>query len=151
MFNNVGGYNSTLRDNEKTITTDYTERVRLRFVNLSSLARFYIFFADRSNFEVVELDGISYENKKTNISEVSSGQSVSIIVIGRNPRSTYSSTYIVAASDPKISHGIAQCPMPYMRADRDFQITHGYLNMRGPKAAAVQDCIKAGSSDVDIG
>ena len=149
LFNDVGGYNPSLVNADKTVNIDCAKRKRLRFVNLSSHARFYIFFADKRKFEVVELDGISYAGKETDIFEIASGQRVSIIVSAKNLSGSCSSTYIVTASDPKVAHGTTRCRMQETRPDRGVQFTHGYLNVNGQRPATPQDILQAGNGEVD--
>lgn len=111
---------------------------------MSSHARFYIWFADKRSFEVIELDGVSYKSKSTNYVEVSSGQRVSIIVGAKSPAGACSGTYIIAASDPKVAHGTNRCPMWFTRPDRGVQFTHGYLEVNGQSANPVRKTVLDG-------
>ena len=108
-----------------------------------------MFFADKRTFTVVELDGISYQPRETDIFELAGGQRVSIVATGKNPIGSCASTYIVAASDPKVAHGTKRCPMDPSRADVGVQFTHGYLNVKGQTPAAITDVIAKGDSIID--
>ncbi|KAL8783319.1 MAG: hypothetical protein Q9195_009427 [Heterodermia aff. obscurata] len=149
LFNDVGGHNAALGAAAKTVEIDCSQRIRLQFVNLSSHSRFYVFFADKRTFKVVEMDGISYQPRETDIFEVASGQRVSIVASGKNLSGTCASTYIVAASDPKVAHGTKRCPMNASRGDLGVQFTHGYLNVKGQTTAAITDVITPGNSILD--
>ncbi|KAL9595713.1 MAG: hypothetical protein Q9219_006279, partial [cf. Caloplaca sp. 3 TL-2023] len=154
LFNDVGGHNAALGAPAKTIELDCDpaspKKMRIRFVNLASHSRFYVWFADNRKFNVVELDGISYQGLETDIFEVSSGQRVSIVVSGMSPSNVCASTYIIAASDPKVAHGTVRCPMKFTRPDRGVQWTHGYFSVKQAgvvkAGAAVYDVIPAGEN-----
>ena len=118
-------------------------------MNLSSHSRFYVFFADKRTFKVVELDGISYQPQETDIFELASGQRVSIVASGKSLNGTCASTYIIAASDPKVAHGTKRCPMDPSRTDLGVQFTHGYLNVKNQSPAAITDVIARGDPIID--
>ena len=149
LFNDVGGHNAALGAAAKTVEIGCNQKIRLRFVNLSSHSRFYVFFADKRTFNVVELDGISYQPRETDIFELASGQRVSIVATGKNLSGACASTYIIAASDPKVAHGTKRCPMDPSRGDLGVQFTHGYLNVKGQTPVAVTDVIAKGDSIID--
>ena len=129
IINDVEGYNTTLSKAEKTfILGDCTTRMRLRYINVSAYARFYIFFSDMRKFDVIELDGVSYLKKETDMLEVASGQRVSIVVGAKSTTGVCSNAYIIAASDPKMNHGSKRCPME-LPGSAPVQYTHAYLEV----------------------
>ena len=105
-MNDVNGYNAAQNGDKKIIKIDKCSVAqRVRIINMSSHARFYFWFHDKRKFDIIELDGVSYEPKQTDMVEISSGQRVSIKVSGKNLNGECKWTYAVVASDPKISHG----------------------------------------------
>jgi FtsP/CotA-like multicopper oxidase with cupredoxin domain len=142
LFNDVDGYDrnlittsSTDLENvagiaRKTVKIPCGETRRLRFVNLASHARFYIWFSDYRRFKVIELDGVSYQPAETNLFELASGQRVSILVkTDPNVPASCTGAYIVAVSDPRINGGSDRCPLPSTHPSRSIQYVHGYLDI----------------------
>ena len=86
-----------------SIAIDSGKTARLRFINISAYARFYIYIPDHK-MRVIELDGVSMEiGPETEGIEVSSGQRVSVLVTGnQDPTKRYG---IVAAIDPRLNPG----------------------------------------------
>src|ERR1700754_1804431 len=114
-MNDVGGFEShpSSADQEKKAFVVPCDRShRLRFINMSSQAKFYVWFSDNRSFKIMELDGISYQPQETRIFEIASGQRVSILVTGRT-EGICREAYIIAASDPKVGHGTKRCPSSY--------------------------------------
>lgn len=134
---------------QRLLTSAATKKFRLRFVNLSSHSRFYVLFADRRTFKVVELDRILYQPRETDHFELASGQRLSIVATGKNPSGACASTYIVAASDPKVAHGTKRCRMDPSRGDLGVQFTHGYFNVKSQTPAAITDVIAKVNSIID--
>ena len=122
-MNDVGGYNDSLTDADKTVLMDCGAVSISSTSSFSSSSKHYqtcptarhspnignadvestleiaasfhqskfscsllVFFADRRKFDVVELDGISYISKQTDIFEVPSGQRVRIVVSSQESR-----------------------------------------------------------------
>jgi FtsP/CotA-like multicopper oxidase with cupredoxin domain len=112
----------------RTITAECGSNRRLRFINMSSHARFYVWFADNREFNVVELDGVTYKRWPTRMIELASGQRVSI-VLDMTSAANCKATRIVAASDPKVGHGTKRCPMVYTNPTKGVQYTFGFLDM----------------------
>jgi hypothetical protein len=114
----------------KTVKIPCGQTRRLRFVNLASHARFYIWFSDYRRFKVIELDGVSYQPAETNLFELASGQRVSILVkTDPNVPASCNSAYIVVVSDPRINGGSDACPLPSTHSSRSIQYVHGYLDI----------------------
>jgi Multicopper oxidase len=142
LLNDVDGYDRSLittsvvaSENQdgiarKTIAIPCGQTRRLRFINMSSHARFYVWFSDQRRFKIIELDGVSYTPQENTMFEIASGQRVSILV-KTDPAvpATCTGAYIVVASDPRINHGTARCPMTFTRPDRPLQYVHGYLDI----------------------
>lgn len=140
-INDVHGYNAALGEDDKTYTlASCSDQKRLRFVNLSSHSRFYIAFNDSRTFNITELDGIDYQPFTAHFLDLSPGQRASILVGGYDEASQYcSSAYLLAFSDPKISHGTARCPMQFPtdgsgQAYGGVQYTHAYLEITGKES-----------------
>lgn len=101
---------------------------RLRFINMASHAKFYVWFSDSRSFRIIELDGISYNPVTTTVMEIASGQRASILVDA--PANNCKPAYIIVASDPKVGHGTRKCPQKYTNSLRGVQYTHGFFDVR---------------------
>ena len=79
------------------------QKSRLRFINTSAYARFYITIPYHS-ISVIELDGVSMSpGPNTTGIELASGQRVSVLVTGnQGPNKTYP---MIAAIDPRLNSG----------------------------------------------
>lgn len=100
---------------------------RLRFINMASHARFYVWFSDTRSFRIIELDGVLYNPVTTTIMELASGQRASILV--EAPANNCNPAYIIVASDPKVGHGTRKCPQKYTNSLRGVQYTHGFFDV----------------------
>jgi FtsP/CotA-like multicopper oxidase with cupredoxin domain len=124
------------------------ETRRLRFINMSSHARFYVWFHDDRNFQVIELDGVTYKPKQTNMIELASGQRVSILVNTNSPSGQCEPARIIAASDPKVGRGTKRCPMLYMDPTKGFQLASGFLDVVTPTGVKSVTPLDAKALDV---
>ena len=148
LFNEVNGYDITLNEDNKVVTLDScTSKKRVRFINTSSHARFYVWFADKRPFKVIELDGTTYTPASTTIAEVAAGQRISIVVGSNDTMSNCGGTYIMAAADTKVGHGTLRCPQTPTRGDRYPQFVHGYLEVSGQTNLAHVPVLNSGTGD----
>jgi hypothetical protein len=70
------------------------------------------FFSDWREFQIIELDGVAYKPATSHFLDLVSGQRASILVDGLSSAGC-KSAYILAFSDPKVSHGTTNCPMTF--------------------------------------
>ena len=150
LFNDVDGYDTSLITSSTTDSTNTAgiarktmkvkcgDTKRLRIINMSSHARFYVCFSDQRRFKIIELDGVSYTPQENAMFEIASGQRVSILVkTDPNVPASCTGAYIVVASDPHINAGTQRCPMTFTRSDRGLQYVHGYLDITSTQNGVV--------------
>jgi hypothetical protein len=126
LFNDVLPENTD--KSKRIVKVACGETRRLRIINMSSHARFYVWFSDQRDFDIIELDGVSYARLTTKLFEIASGQRVSILV--KSPAdSTCKPANIVVVSDPKVGHGTRKCPTAFTTPGRGVQFTHGLLDI----------------------
>jgi hypothetical protein len=135
LFNDVDGYDLTTTSGNangiarKTVTMTCGATKRIRFINMSSHARLYIWFSDQRSFSIIELDGVLYDPRAADMFELASGQRASILLTASSGSITCQGAYIVVASDPRINAGTPRCPQVSTRNGRGLLYTHGYLDV----------------------